>query len=195
MSTPVEFSSSAPQRVPARRVSQRVGMSAGLLVAGLLLGLLGGVAWGFLRPTYVGHVEKDTVVIDSAASDPSAQFAALGWFTALTACIGAALAGLAWLRSRRGAAGTVGGIGLMLWVTAVALAAAYAVAAAGDAVVQLLYPSSPHDVPPGGASFELAPPISPRIAWLVAPFSAALVYWVLNFLAYAGGAHGDRLPD
>lgn len=187
---------STPQRVPAPRISQRVGISAGLLVVGLLLGLIGGVAWGLLRPTYVGHVEQNTIVIDNAASDPSAQFAALGWFTALTACIGAVLAGFAWVRSRRGdTSGSGGSVGLMLWVTVVALASAYAVAAAGDVVVYLLYPSSPADVPPAGASFELAPPVSPQVAWLVAPFSAALVYWVLNFFAYAGGAHEEQLSD
>lgn len=162
---------------PTTRSPKAIGVGAGLLAFGLVLGLLAGVLWGFLHPTYVIEITDGTAVIDAEASDESAEFTAIGWLTILSAVVGAALALVAWFKTGGG------GIGTLIWVMAVAAAAAFTIVATGQVVAQAL-----HDVPPDHATsgtFTVAPAVNPHVAWLVAPFVSALLYWMLNFFAFS----------
>ena len=167
---------------PTTRSPKAIGVGAGLLAFGLVVGLVAGVIWGFIHPTYVIEISDGTAVIDTEASDESAEFTAIGWLTVLSAVVGAVLALAAWFqteRSRR--AGGTGGIGTLIWLIVVAAASAFTIVATGQVVAQAL-----HDLPPDHAAsgtFTVAPAVNPHVAWLVAPFVSALLYWMLTFLA------------
>lgn len=155
---------------------------AGLLALGCVLGIVGGGAWAWLRPAYVGEVDGATVRVDQGASPLNVEFAGFGSFALLTALAGVILASVAWGAARRGK--VRGAVWWLLWTGLVAAIAALALYVFGDWFVSLLHPVPELEALSDGESLTMVPPVQPGVAWVSAPFTAVLVYWAANFLAY-----------
>ncbi|MCT2337893.1 hypothetical protein [Corynebacterium sp. p3-SID1056] len=190
MSTAVEDSAAALHAVaqPARRhrsraLTARLGAGAGLVACALGLGIIGGLGWGWLRPAYVGTVAHGGVAVDQVSSPVNVEFAALGWFSLLTAVIGTVLAAIAVWQAARGRAR--GGVGAILWLMLCGLAAAFAVYTTGTLLVSVGQQGLTEL--PDGEPLHVVPPVAPAglgVAWCVGPFTAALSYWLANLSAF-----------
>lgn len=167
---------------PTNRSPRAIGAGAGLLAFGILLGLIAGVVWGFIRPTYVVEISDGNADIDFSASDANVEFAAVGWLALLCAVIGVILALAAWRQSHKGQLG--GGILTLLWLVAVASVSAFTVIATGQLTAQQLYGLPPeHADQQLTGTFTVAPMVQLSVVWLVAPFFAALLFWMASVLS------------
>ncbi|WP_165164121.1 hypothetical protein [Corynebacterium qintianiae] len=158
------------------KIASTPGAWAQLLVIALVAGSLAGGLWGLIRPGYVGELAEGSYLVDQIASPANVEFASFGGFALLSAAIGMLIAAAAHLRG-------LTGLPTLLWVTACAGAAAFAVVTFGGWTADLLH-ASPHDPPlAGGAAFTFVPPLRPGVGWLAGPFVAALTFYLLTVIA------------
>lgn len=163
-------------RPPAHRTRRVFGQWAGLLALAIIVGLLAGAVWGVFRPAYVGEVRDGLFVVDELGSPASVEFASLATFVLITAFLGMILAVVAHRTIAR-----AGGVGLLLWVAAVALACAFSFFTAGNVVAGLFSSVPDPAAAQEAAGAKVVPPMSPGIGWVVAPFVAAVTYWTAAF--------------
>ncbi|OFP35980.1 hypothetical protein [Corynebacterium sp. HMSC071B10] len=188
---------SAPAAQPASRrraraLFARIGAGAGLVACALGLGIIAGLGWAWLRPAYVGTAAHGGVAVDQIASPANVEFAALGWFSLLTAVIGAVLAAVALRQSSCGEGR--GGVGTLVWLLVCGEAAAFAVYTTGNLVISLQQQGFAELA--DGESLQVVPPVSLGVAWLVGPFTAALSYWLANVYAFVSGdSAGDSAAE
>lgn len=165
---------------------------AGLLALGCVLGIAGGGVWAWLRPAYVGEVDGAGLRVDQAASPLNVEFVGFGTFALVTAVLGLAVAVPALGAARRGKAR--GGVGWLLWTGAVSAVAALTVYVFGDWFVGLWHPVPDVEALSEGDSIAMVPPVAPGAAWAAGPFTAVLVYWTANLLAYSQGGEPKVSP-
>ncbi len=149
-------------------------VGAGLLVFALVVGAVVGALWGVLRPAYEVVVRDGGALVDQALSPANVEFSSFGWFVILSAVLGLVVALVAYARL-----GGAVSLAMMAWVVVAAAAGAFAVHTFGSWSAGLFSGMPSHDALVDGARFQLVPPLHPGVAWLCAPFVAALVYWLL----------------
>ena len=153
-------------------VPRGIGTGAGLLAVALLVYSAAGAIWGALRPPIRGtHLEEGAVSLDLTSS---AEFSSFITFALATAVVGAALGVFAYVLNPESR-----GVRMLLWLMVVVLAGAASFLAVGDLVGTALHSTvvNPDDLAPG-EEVMLMPRFNPRVAWLAAPFLAALSYWL-----------------
>ena len=165
---------------PARR--SRVGAGAGLLVLALLAGSVAGAVWGALRPGYEVLVRDGDVIVDQVASPPSVEFASYAWFALLAGILGVVLSVVAYAR----AGGRVSPA-TMTWAIVAAAAGAFALFTFGTVTAGFFSDTPGHGDLAEGAHFRVVPALHPGVAWLAAPFTSALSYWLLALVTPEGG--------
>lgn len=151
--------------------SRDVGSKAGFLAVSLICYALAAVMWGWWRDPYSASVvsEDGQAVLDGA---DNLEANAYIWFALATALIalGTTVWGLWGLKLR--------GLTAMLWALLVALLGAVSFSVIGDMVAALHYPTPTLEELNVGDVVKLTPAIRPGIAFLAAPFVAAVVYWL-----------------
>ncbi|QPK82650.1 hypothetical protein G7Y29_07095 [Corynebacterium qintianiae] len=162
------------------KIASTPGAWAQLLVIALVAGSVAGALWGLTRPGYVGELAEGSYLVDQIASPANVEFASFGGFALLSAALGMLIAAAAHLRG-------LTGLPTLLWVSACAGAAAFAVVTFGGWSADLLH-ASPHapalNSPfAGGAAFTFVPPLRPGVGWLAGPFVAALTFYLLTVIA------------
>ncbi len=158
------------QRSRAALISRNVGSGAGFLAISLMCYALGAVVWGWWRHPYSAFVvSEDGQAVLHGADNLEAN--AYIWFALATALIalGTTVWGLRGLKLR--------GLKAMLWALVVAFLGAVAFSLIGDSVAALHYPPPTVEHLAVGDVVKVTPVIHPGIAFLAAPFVAAMVYW------------------
>lgn len=155
---------------PSPRPRRNIRWGAGIVMLGVVIGIVSGAIWGFFRPEYAATFIEGVPHVDEAASPANVEFTSFVWFAALTGAlglvVGAAAVAVDPLRS---------GVGKQLFVVLVALFSSWALLVAGTVTARTFVPA-----------------LSPGIAWLVGPFTAALAYWVGMAGTYlSGGEPGE----
>lgn len=150
-------------------VPRTFGFGAGVLALGLIMFSVVGAVWGLLRPTMTAMVRDDGAYV--LTGPDNVEFVSFITFAIITGVVASILALIAYLKnpSRRG-------FGSLMWVTAVAALGAFAFFVMGGATASS-FPEDP------GISEDFVPQMAPGVAWLVAPFVAALTYWCAVFVA------------
>lgn len=151
-------------------ISRNLGSGAGFLAISLMCYALGAVVWGWWREPYrASVVSEDGQAVLNGTDNIEAN--AYVWFALATALIalGTTVWGLYGLKLR--------GLSAMLWALLVAVLGAVAFSVIGDTVAALHYPAPNVEELAVGDVVSMTPAIHPRIAFLAAPFIAAVVYW------------------
>jgi len=127
-----------------------------------------------LRPGYEVLVKDGDVVVDQVASPPSVEFASYAWFAILAGVLGVVLSIVAYAR----AGGRVSPA-TMAWAIVAAAAGAFALFTFGTFTAGFFSDTPGHGDLAEGAHFRVVPALHPGVAWLAAPFTSALSYWLL----------------
>ncbi|MHA2789319.1 hypothetical protein ACXZ66_09265 [Corynebacterium sp. S7] len=165
---------------PATNKSRRkaiIGTAAGLLFFALVAGLILGAIWGVFRPAYVGDVTNGLFTANETESPKNVEFSSFISFVIITGALGIIIAMVAYIK-----VGQVTGVGMLLWVGVVALAAAFAFYVLGNIVTGLVHPLPGHN---SGdmTGVQIVPPMQPGVGWAVAPLLATLTYWILAIVS------------
>ena len=158
-----------------KKINKSVGVYAGVFALTLALYAIGGATWGLLRPTYTAYVEDAETA--SIAVETNTSFAGYAWFAIATGVLAAAIALFVFLRTpqHRGPV-------MLLWLGIVSIAGSVAFLVFGNVASTMLH-GSPSDYASAiGASFQVAPTITPGVAFGVAPFLSVCMYWCAAFV-------------
>lgn len=148
-----------------------------ILAGVLIVNMLAGLAWAFIaRP--VRYVIVDNGLGQSLDGESANEFGAIGWFVLVSAAIGLVVAIAAWsYRKQRG-------IPLLSVIVATCALGSLSMAAIGELVVRLRYPTA--DDPKIGAVVSIAPKIfdgSIPVSLAFEPLIAAVVIFVMAALS------------
>lgn len=179
MSTRVARADLTESRPRTPRVKRSVGSAAGLLALSLVVYSVAGAVWGALRPTFGAEVSTDGALLLHDVDN--AQFTSFITFALITGLLGLVGALFAYFRFRGER-----GMGMLLWVAAVAFLAAISFWAVGEVVADRLHPVPEPSELKLGDELRVVPSLVPGIGAGAAPALASLGYWlaaVLDFLA------------
>lgn len=155
------------------RASRPLGWGAGILALSVGLAVVAGALWGLTRPGYIASFDDGNARIDPLVSPDNVEFTSFAGFAVLTAFIGVVVGVTAFGSAQRRAS-----VGRMLFAVAVAAFASWTFYILGTASAEWRHGvPDPHDLSQGDR-FTLVPLLRPGPAWLAAPFTAALAYWL-----------------